>query len=105
MVVVQQRLRLGHRPRRRERGVATDPSQRLDAQVAVDQHQVLVVVHDHHRHLLPDLGHRRDQPAPTIRVADAQLLVPKLELVQVHLHAVTLPDLPRGLHLGLRGPT
>jgi hypothetical protein len=30
--------------------------------------------------------------------------VPELELVQVHFHAVTLPDLPGDLHLVLRGP-
>jgi hypothetical protein len=30
--------------------------------------------------------------------------VPELELVQVHLHAVTLPDLPGDLHLVLRDP-
>jgi len=63
------------------------PAQRLDPQVAVDQHESLGVTDHHHRHLLPDLGHRADQPPSSFAVVDPQIAVPELELVQVHLHA------------------
>ena len=78
------------------------PSQRLDPQVAVDQHQPIGLADHHHRHRLADLGHRSDQPPPLIVVVDPQIAVPELELMQVHLHAVTLPALRRHLHLVLR---
>jgi hypothetical protein len=80
------------------------PAQRLDPQVAVDQHQPIGVADHDHRHLLPDLGHRSDQPPALLAVVDPQIAVPELELVQVHLHAVTLPALRRHLHLVLRLP-
>lgn len=100
--MLQECVGLAHRPRRRRRGVAMQPPQRLDPQVAVDQHQPLALGDHHHRHLLADLGHRRDQPAAPRTVADPQIVVPQLQLVQVDVHLGTLPELPGGLHLGLR---
>lgn len=99
---VHQRLDLRDRPRRRDRGVTMESTQRLDPQVAVDQHQPIGVADHHDRYLLPDLGHRSDQPPALLTVVNPQIAVPKLELVQVHLHAVTLPRLRRHLHLVLR---
>jgi hypothetical protein len=52
---------------------------------------------------MPELGDRRDQAASAIAATDPQIVLPKLELVQVHLHAVTLPGLAGDLHLVLRG--
>jgi hypothetical protein len=37
--MVHQRLDLGDRPRQRDRDVAIQPTQRLDPEIAVDQHQ------------------------------------------------------------------
>jgi len=76
--------------------------QRLDPQVAVDQHQPLAFGDRDHRHLLSDLGDRRDQPPAPGAVTDPQIFVPQLEPVQVDFHAATLPQLPKSLHLGLR---
>ncbi len=102
VAVVNQRFDLGERPRRRGRRVAMKLSQRLDAQVAVDQHEPLGVADHDHGHLLPDLGDRSDQSATLIAVVDPQVAVPELELVQIDVHAGTVPALPKSLHLGLR---
>ncbi len=85
-----QRLELADRPRRCERGVAMEPTQRLDAQVSVDQHEPIGVADHYHRHLLPDLGHRADQPPALLAVVNPQVAVPELELVEIHFHAVNL---------------
>ena len=61
------------------------PAQRLDPQVAVDQRQPIGVADHDHRHLLPDLGHRSDQPPALLAVVDPQIAVPELELVQVQV--------------------
>ncbi len=98
--VVVRRVGLGHRPCGRAHRVPVEPAQCVDAQVSVDQHEPLALVDHDHRHLLPDLGDRRDQAAATITAADPKIVVPELELVQVHLHASTLntrdPDVEAG---------
>src|SRR4051794_22996374 len=103
MAMVHQRFDLRDRPRRRDRRVAMKSMQCFDPQVAVDQHKPIGVVDHHHRYLLPDLGDRADQlPAP-LAVVDPQIAMSELELVQIHVHAVTLPALARDLcldHLG-----
>jgi hypothetical protein len=87
VAVEHQRVDRCDRPCRRERGVAMQPTQRLDSQIAVDQHEPIGVADHHHRHLLPDLGHRAYQPPASFAVVDPQVAVPELELVQVHFHA------------------
>jgi hypothetical protein len=62
------------------REAARQPVQRLDPQVAVDQHQPIGVADHHHRHLLPDLGDRADQPPALLAVVDPQIAVPEVRL-------------------------
>lgn len=90
MAVVQQRFALGHRPRGRGDLIAPEPTQRFDAEVAVDQHEPIAIDDDDDRHLLPVLGDRCDQAAATIDGANPQVVMSKLELVQVHVHANTV---------------
>jgi hypothetical protein len=90
VAMVHERLDLGQRPCRRHHRVAMQAVQRVDAQVAVDQHVSLVIADDDHRHLLPELGDRADHPPALLAVMDAQIAMPELELVQVHVHAATL---------------
>jgi hypothetical protein len=56
-------------------------------EVAVDQHQPIALGDHHHRYLLADLGHRRDQSTAASSVADPQVVVPQPEPVQVDVHA------------------
>src|SRR5262245_35940638 len=99
MPVMEQRFDLRHRPRRRARRIAVQAVQRLDAKVAVDQHQPLGVADHHHRYLLPDLGDRSDQSPPSLTVVDSEIAVTKLKLMEIDVHADTLPALPKALHL------
>lgn len=90
MAVMQQGLALGHGPRRRRDLIATEPTQRFDPEVAVDQHESIAIGDYDHRDLLPMLGDRRDQSAATIDGANPQVVMSKLEPVQVHVHANTV---------------
>jgi hypothetical protein len=57
---------------------------------AVDQREPVRVADHHHRNLLSDLGDRADEPPALLAVVNPQILVPKLEFVEVHFHAVNL---------------
>lgn len=92
--MMEQRLDLGERPRRRNHRVTAEPLQRLDAQVAVDQHEPVRVVDHDHRHLLPDLSDRADQPPPLLGIVDPKIAMTELELVEVDVHAPTLNPRP-----------
>ena len=88
--MVKKRFGLGHRPCGRGHAVTTEASECVDPQIAVDQHEALALGDHDHRHLLAELSHRRDQTSTTITVANPQVIVSKLELVQVDVHAGTL---------------
>ena len=104
VAVVNERVELGYRPRRRDRGVAMQSCERVDAQVAVDQHEPIVLGDHHHGHLLPDLGERADQPASTSTVDDPQIAMAQVELVQIDLHPATLPVSAARVDLVLHRP-
>lgn len=64
-------------------------TEKLDAQVAVDDHVAvgLLGVRDHHDGLLLTvLFQRRLKPIPTLAAASAQLAVTQLQLVKLQLH-------------------
>jgi hypothetical protein len=101
LTVVRQRLDLGGRPCRRDRGVTMQPTQHLNLQEAVDQHEPIGVA-DHHQRHPPDLSHRADQPPVLLAIVNTQIAVPGSSLCMSHLHAIKLPAPGRDLHLLLR---
>lgn len=100
--MVQQRLHLGHRPPRCEDRISLQPRERIDAQVAVDQHDPIALGDHDHRHLLTDLRDRADQATAAIGIDDPQIAVAQLEPVQIDLHVASLPALPPTRDLVLR---
>jgi hypothetical protein len=90
MMMMDQRIHLRQRPRRRLYRVAPELLQRLDALVAIDEHVPRFFGHHDHWHLLALFGQRGQQPPASPRVADAQIGVPQLELMELQVHALTL---------------
>lgn len=84
-----QRLGLRHLPDHGVDRVVPQPTQHLDAQMAVDDDvavRLLGVRHHHDGLLLAVLIHRRQQPTLTLGAAGAQRAVAQLQLVKLQLH-------------------
>lgn len=86
-MVMDQRVHLGHRPRRCRDRIASELSQRRDAQVAVDEHVARGLGDHDHGHLLALRGQRGQQAAAASRVVDTQVGVTQLELMELQVHA------------------
>ena len=89
-MMLDQRVHLRQRPRRRLHRVTPELSQRLDAQVAINEHVPRFFGHHDYWHLLALLGQRGQQPPASPRIADAQIGVPQLELMELQVHELTL---------------
>src|SRR5262245_27873582 len=85
-MALNQSLRLVQRPRCRFGGVPFQPSERIHALVAIDQHIAIPTSDHHHRHQLSQLRHRGGQPPLLGRVADAKISVPQLDLMELQDH-------------------
>ena len=85
-------LRLAQIPTRGADQVLPEPAQGPHALVAIHQDKPVgpLAVHDHDRHLLPNLRQRPHQPAFRRGLVRAQLLVAQVQLVQLDVHAAAL---------------
>jgi hypothetical protein len=60
--------------------------------VAIDEHEALRLDDHDHGDLLPELGQRGDETPTAPLVADSQVGVSQLELMQLQIHELTLPE-------------
>jgi hypothetical protein len=81
-----QRVARDHVPHDRRDRVPVQPVQAADAFMAVHDEIARVTRHDDDRHLLPDVGERRQQPALAGGLPHTEPVVPSIQLVKFQLH-------------------